>query len=1666
MVIFAVRHALRVVAALLWLVLTSHGAVAGRVPAGTMIGSAVQVAFEVRGVVGGLSATSNIPLILIKPNPTPSRLTLKRLSADAAQGMDIAFGQVAFADNATEESPYRIQRISGFDPSVPANLVETDSYLPGDIIFFQLRDEGLNHLPDVAEIVLITLEGANGDREVFRLEASGPDSGDFYGYALAVSPANAIPGDGQLATGANIVVEASYEDEFDTTDRADAVAVSDPRMRVFDALSGEPVDGAAIRIVDADTGTLIPVYGIDARSRIVTEIHSGARARDTSGQTYEAEPGELRVPFLKAGRYRIEVTAPSGHVFPSDTANAIIAALPGDGYRIAQGARGAAFDLPVGGTPKFDIPLDPRGAMQLTKSASTAEVTHGDFIRYGLSLDNNDDRDARDVVIADVLPFGFRFEPGSLRIDNVAAGDPLRSKDGTALSLRIGAVPSGARSTLSYIARVGAQARFGMAESTAVAQAAQGFRSNRADAVVTVRDDLLSDTGTLLGRVVIGACGEAGEGVEARLLLETGRAVTTDADGRFHIDSLGAKPHALRLDEHSLPDGLVPHACPGDLRPGDTATTRTVELRGGLLRSVIFHLRREERADVARPEKAVETAREWTEERLTELPRELDILYPVEGASMGDPSLAIGVAYPFGRRVSLVVNGEPVSNLSARKTLANRKAGLAMRRWHGIDLPDGPSRIEVTIRDAKGREVGRMERIVHYVTEPAEATVLADRSTLVADGQESPEIAIRFTDDAGRPVHAGRRIPITVSPPYQTTASFARFTDDPLIASDSTRSMAEVGEDGVALVRLRPTARAGEVEIALQFGTRDTTLRAWLAPAPRPWVLVGIADGTLGYNTISGNMVGADQAGPEDDIVTDGRVAFYAKGAIRGDWLLTLAYDSDKGRNPRERDFFDEIDPNAFYPVYGDASTREQAAPSRYPLFVRLERGQFFAMFGDYTTGMNRTELAAYERTLSGFKAVYEDDRFQVVAFAAEADQQVLRVESSATLGVGPYDLGATDILRNSEKVRLVVRAREGLSTVISETELARFVDYSIDYETGELQLQRAPSPTDDAFNPAFVVVDFETDSPDPGQITAGGRASVRLLDDAVEIGVTGIHEEGGGIDASGDLAALDIRAKIGDSVDVMAEIATSRVQEDGTERDGTAYRAEATYASEGWRAKIYVRQTGADFGVAQQSIATTGRRVQGATLNTDLADPFAAKDDPDPTRYDLTARAYRDEDLSTKARRDLGEWRITRPVTYGPYGTGEVAIGYRVTQDRTSSGETRRAHRALARVGATILNGRATVSVERKQTFASSGTGGEPDSTLIQTRMRLTSKLRATAGIETFDGESVSTANLRAGLAAEPWAGGRLSAGIDALRAGVGESADRVAATVGVAQDIKLTERLSASLRIDHTQPLAGSDSPVVDSLFSGFRSAEEATNASAGLGYGGKGWNASVRLDLRNAESGHSERIAAGAIGDITDALTLAAAGDLRHEERDSSQTGTLTVGAAYRPLHRRLMALHRLEARFDTDSDTRTTLVNTLTVEGRPTEWLTLAGSHGIRLRMQEFGDADYASVTQFIGADAYFRLTPRWSLGIHGDTLFTLDGEASYAYGASVGYSPRAGMALRLGYNLTGFEDDDFGHANTTAQGAYARLTLRFDESDIRSILPDAGWIGALTAVSAE
>jgi hypothetical protein len=82
---------------------------------------------------------------------------------------------------------------------------------------------------------------------------------------------------------------------------------------------------------------------------------------------------------------------------------------------------------------------------------------------------------------------------------------------------------------------------------------------------------------------------------------------------------------------------------------------------------------------------------------------------------------------------------------------------------------------------------------------------------------------------------------------------------------------------------------------------------------------------------------------------------------------LTAAYDSRREEFESSNDIDPAalaggLDPNQYYTLYGDETTQGFEAPSQRKLYVKLERKQFYALFGDFRTGLTMTELALKPR--------------------------------------------------------------------------------------------------------------------------------------------------------------------------------------------------------------------------------------------------------------------------------------------------------------------------------------------------------------------------------------------------------------------------------------------------------------------------------------------------------------------------------------------------------------------------------------------------------------------------------------------------------------------------------------------------------------------------------
>ena len=353
--------------------------------------------------------------------------------------------------------------------------------------------------------------------------------------------------------------------------------------------------------------------------------------------------------------------------------------------------------------------------------------------------------------------------------------------------------------------------------------------------------------------------------------------------------------------------------------------------------------------------------------------------------------------------------GDQVDALNFDGTLLSADQKIAVSIWRGVPLVEGDNLFKAEILEAGGKQVREISQNIHYANAPARAELVLEQSYLRADGIRSPVLAVRFLDRDGKPVRAGVSGPMILHAPYRSQQEIEREQTRQLSGMERFEPQYVVeGDEGIAYIELAPTTDSGTVQLDLNFqlpgdNRRSQELRAWLEPQARDWVVVGFAEGTVGYTTLKDNSQWLNGE-VEDGHYSDGQISLYAKGRVLGKWILTMAFDSDKP-DERRKSLLGTIDPNEYYTLYGDGSAPRHDAPSQDKLYLKLERGQFYALFGDYETGLTQTQLSRYSRTLNGIKVENGGGPVVFTVFAAETPQSFAHDEIQGDGTSGLYRL-------------------------------------------------------------------------------------------------------------------------------------------------------------------------------------------------------------------------------------------------------------------------------------------------------------------------------------------------------------------------------------------------------------------------------------------------------------------------------------------------------------------------------------------------------------------------------------------------------------------------------------------------------------------------------------
>ncbi|UFS68561.1 DUF11 domain-containing protein [Geomonas sp. RF6] len=726
--------------------------------------------------------------------------------------------------------------------------------------------------------------------------------------------------------------------------------------------------------------------------------------------------------------------------------------------------------------------------LRITKTSTAAAAEAGDIVSYTVRVENVGVAPVSHVTISDVLPSGFRYLKGSSTLNGASLPDPQIS--GRELIWDIGSVGPGEVRLLSYRTVISVDAPTGYGTNwvrgSGTMPAGSTATATPASATVKIRSSILGDKVVILGRVF---ADRNGNGVP-----DAGEGGV--AGVRIYLED-GSFVFTDEAGQYSF--------------TGVSAGLHVVKIDSTTLPGVYVPV----------PYNTAFAGIGWSQ----------FVNPPFGGPVRGDFALAereIPVAPLVPPPPSLAVPMDPFTLQppfpplppSANPPLAPAAPPAGGAPGRGALLPKEEERV------AAQREVA--------VGPPARLVVTPDRVDIPADSRSTVPFHVEILTRDGKRV-AGERL-VTV-----TLAKGAIIEGD---AAPELPGYQVLARDGSALFHVRSTALSGQDEMVIALERLRGRVDLYFTSELRDWIVVGLGTFNAGWNSLSGHLEPDEP--PDRGIYHDERLAFFSKGKILGKYLLTAAYDSDK---VRPDGIFQQIDPEKYYPVYGDASDIGYEAQSNSRFFVKLEAGRSSALVGDYRTDLSENEFSRYDRALNGVKVELKGRYASVTGFESKTSEGNSREEFRGNGTSGYFFLTVKPVLENSERVRVEVRDRYHSEQVLSTAQKLRFGDYTIDYNTGAILFKEPIPSLDRDLNPVYIVVTYQGANGGTERYVYGGRGVLKGPWESV-FGGTAVVEEADIKNST--LFGVDGALKIGERISLRGEGAQSDSLERGR---GTAWK-------------------------------------------------------------------------------------------------------------------------------------------------------------------------------------------------------------------------------------------------------------------------------------------------------------------------------------------------------------------------------------------------------------------------------------------------------------------------------------------------------------------------------
>jgi len=1315
----------------------------------------------------------------------------------------------------------------------------------------------------------------------------------------------------------------------------------------------------------------------------------------TNAVSVDLITGAFSISNVPAGTYSLLVSTNSnlGDLTPSAPAGWLGTEIPSllladvvFGGELAPELEFGLFAPPASGTPLF-----------VEKVASVKEAEIGDSVGYTVRIRNVSSNVVAGITVVDVLPAGFVYRLDTAKLDGTPLANPLGGQ-GAKLEFSIGTLNPGVTAILTYRVQIGVGALQGTGKNRAQASAPgePPLASNVSIATVRINPGVFTDRAILIGKVFVDQNlnkiqddGEPGvPGV--RLYIQDGSYVVTDSEGKYNIYGLSPRTHIVKVDEITLPKGAVMEQLTP--RHDGRGLTCLADLKRGEMRKVNFAIKAP--AQAVRDE--VGRRRAKGEVNVAEIEQGIrrDTAVgplPQAGTTVPEPAPKPATT-PFESLIQKQPLNSQSSALPARPVASgDRQAGLGQIT---VLLPAGeqpadgltPATIRVALEDAQGKKV----------TERRQITLESSRGRWQVEDVDRKE------------------------PGIQTFV-----------------------ENGSGEFVLLPPQEPGDSLIVVSSG--DLQGKAMLAflPALRPMMAVGVIEGHLNLHKLDlKNLLVARQSdGFEQELRSwafsggsghmDGgaRAALFLKGKVKGDYLLTLAYDSDKETQQR---LFRDIQPDQYYPVYGDSAVRGFDAQSSSKLYVRVDNKKCYLLYGDYTTGAATAArgLGDYNRSLTGIKQHYEKSNVVVNAWAAyNSARQVIR-EFRADGTSGPYFFTSTEILENSEKVEIITRDRNQPSLILRSVTLTRFTDYEFEPFAGRL-LFRAPVPSlDENLNPISIRVTYETDDGGKKYWVYGADGQWKLHS-RLELGGSAVRDENPVNEY--ELYSGNATFKVAERTFLIGEVAQSHSMTNGT---GTGGRVELRHDSAGFGLRLWGAYVESEFDNASSPISSGRQEIGGKLIK-----PLGPQ-----TRFLLEAIDTRD------LENDGERWGVLSGIEHVFDSKIRLELGGRYSHETAAA--------ATPQMQGVTPN--EVISVRAKVTapvpaLPRATVYGEVENDVVHTERHLLAvgasyqieeRTRMYARHEFIDSlggafelNSDQEKNTTVfGVETEYMRDGHFFNEYRARDSFNGRDAE---AAIGLRNGWNLAEGLRLNTSFERVAPIYGTNE------------LNRATAVALGVEYlGATDWKASARVEMRHSEERDHWLNTLGYARKLNRDWTALAKSILWIEDNKMNMgdrfQSRLQLGMAYRQTPTDVWnSLFLYEYKYEQDElaspsllDRHVHIISTHLNYHPAPKW-TWSGRYAMKVTEDE-ATPDY-SMAHLVSTRVMYDLTDRWSIGLNGSIFFDSDfSSKQYGFGPDIGFRVHDNLWIDVGYNLIGFHDRDLSGANYTDQGFHMGVRIQFDE----------------------